>query len=491
MFAEIKPQGNITARAWAFVGFGLLLAAGFALMLVGGSTLALGAALGLGALLLFLVVPQAATLMAVFLLYSNLSVMASLRGVPTQVAGGMVTVLLAFPFFYSAIFKHERVIITPVMPLLLLYLAALLFSTALSEHPSLSYTRLYNFVTEGLLLYFLTVNAIRSPRVLRRVIWVLLLAGSLMGGVTAYQGLTESYDNNFGGFAQVTQAQVAVAEGEDAPTVTRLAGPIGEKNRYAQIMVMLLPLAITRLIVEKKPLLKAAAAAAFVLILGGMLYTYSRGAGLAIPVMFAAMLPLRLVKPQRLLLMALLGALLMIALAPGFVYRLSTVGELKGLVSGDPAEADSSLKGRATENLATWRIFADHPVSGIGPGQTPRVIREYARGVGFRLIDPNRRAHNLYLEEMADTGLVGFIPFMSIVLATLALLLRAMRGPGPDQPERRIVMAGFVLSLIVYLTTGIFLHLAYERYYWFMLAVAGAAVEVYRSRGSGGELVRE
>lgn len=491
MFAEIRPQGSVPARVWALGGFGLLVVAGFVIMLAGGSLAALAVALGMGAVLLFLVAPQVATLTAVFLLYSNLSVMASLHGVPTQVAGGMVTVLLAFPFFYSAIFKHERVTLTPVMPLMALYFASLLLSAALSAQPHLSNTRLYNYITEGLLLYFLTVNAIRNRQMLRRVLWVLLLAGSVMGGVTIYQGITQSYDNTFGGFAQMTEAQVAVAEGEDAPTVKIPSGPIGEKNRYAQILAVLLPIAITRLLVESKPLLKLAAVVAFALILGGALYTYSRGAGLGMGVMFLALLPLRLVKPHRLVILVAIGALLVIALAPGFLYRLSTLANVQSVLSGDPAEADSSLRNRAVENLATLRIFEDHPITGIGPGQTPSVIREYARGVGLRMLDPNRRAHNLYLEEMADTGLVGFIPFMSIVLVTLALLLRSMRAPGPDQLEKRYVMAGFVLSLIVYLTTAIFLHLAYERYYWFMLAVAGAAVEVYRSRGNVGEIARE
>ncbi|MEK7727844.1 MAG: hypothetical protein AAB354_05480, partial [candidate division KSB1 bacterium] len=36
----------------------------------------------------------------------------------------------------------------------------------------------------------------------------------------------------------------------------------------------------------------------------------------------------------------------------------------------------------------------------------------------------------------------------------------------------------FGLSLVCYLGTALFLHLSYQRYYWFLLALAGAALQI-------------
>ncbi len=35
-----------------------------------------------------------------------------------------------------------------------------------------------------------------------------------------------------------------------------------------------------------------------------------------------------------------------------------------------------------------------------------------------------------------------------------------------------------ILSLLTYLVTAIFLHLSYERYYWFLLALAGVTARI-------------
>ena len=37
---------------------------------------------------------------------------------------------------------------------------------------------------------------------------------------------------------------------------------------------------------------------------------------------------------------------------------------------------------------------------------------------------------------------------------------------------------GFLLSIVTYLTTGIFLHMSFVRYFWMMLALAGAAAVI-------------
>ena len=36
------------------------------------------------------------------------------------------------------------------------------------------------------------------------------------------------------------------------------------------------------------------------------------------------------------------------------------------------------------------------------------------------------------------------------------------------------------MSIVVYLGCGLFLHLAYERYFWFLLGTAGAALQLMR-----------
>ena len=50
---------------------------------------------------------------------------------------------------------------------------------------------------------------------------------------------------------------------------------------------------------------------------------------------------------------------------------------------------------------------------------------------------------------------------------------------------------GFLLALTAYLTTGLFLHLSYARYYWLILALAGATAVVIRAAMADPEPLEE
>ncbi len=471
--SQTQVLAGLVAAASAVVGLALANSS---------PLLALGVLVLAGMAFVLLSRPEWVTLIVIFALYSNLTVIAIRQGVPPQIAGGIL-LALGYPLFHYLIGHRERIIITAPFVLMVIYLATLLLSAAFSDQPTLTFERIQNFVLEGLILYFLVINAVRNRAILRLTIWVLLLAGSLMGALTIFQGVTQSYDNDFGGLAQATDAEVPVSEEDfvgNTIVVKRLAGPIGEKNRYAQVLVVLIPLAITRMLAERRKSLRFAAFVAMMLILGGIQFTFSRGAGVAIGVILLALLPMRLAKARHFMIVGTLIVIAVFALAPGYFYRLSTLGDVADLVSGDPTEAGSSVQGRATENLATLLMFLDHPVVGVGPGQAPRLMRDYGRGIGFRLLDPNRRAHNMYLEELADTGILGFSAFIAIVLVTTFTLDTIRRRARAGDPDTFYLASGFLLSLIAYLTTAIFLHLAYARYYWFLLAIAGAAAHILK-----------
>jgi hypothetical protein len=66
--------------------------------------------------------------------------------------------------------------------------------------------------------------------------------------------------------------------------------------------------------------------------------------------------------------------------------------------------------------------------------------------------------------------------FMAIPLLLLVDLGRLRRTLFAVRPDLARLAAGFTLMLLAYLGTGVFLHLAYERYYWVMIGMAAAAV---------------
>ena len=58
---------------------------------------------------------------------------------------------------------------------------------------------------------------------LRRIIWVLLVAGSILGSLTIYQELTGSYHNTFGGLAMRYNAEIGFGGGTVVFAITSFA----------------------------------------------------------------------------------------------------------------------------------------------------------------------------------------------------------------------------------------------------------------------------
>ena len=62
------------------------------------------------------------------------------------------------------------------------------------------------FIVEGFGLYFLLINVIRTPAMLRQATWVLIGVGAFVSVLSIHQDFTNNYDNNYGGFAQAADA---------------------------------------------------------------------------------------------------------------------------------------------------------------------------------------------------------------------------------------------------------------------------------------------
>ena len=420
--------------------------------------------------------PDTATLSFAFILYVNLPVIAAdFHGVPEPIAI-LTPLLLGIPLLVYLVVRREPVILTPALGLMVAYLAVLLVSSAFSQDPDTGAQSVVTYVTEGMILAGLVANAIRSIATLRNVLIVLVIAGAFMGGLSIFQEATGTYRNAYGGFAQTLytpgseEAQAAELDENARP---RLAGPIGSKNRYAQIMVVLLPFAFMVHRLGRHRIVRWAAIVAGMLILGGILLTFSRGAGVAIAGLVGVMVMLRILPLTRVLLVIpiMIGVTLLVA--PDYVARIESVGDLLT----DTENVDNAVLGRATSNLAAIQAFVDHPILGVGPGSyATNYSQEYANELGLRHFDSNRRAHNLYLEIAADTGVFGILIFMGILGITMLQLWRLRSALRARHPELSEIATALFLALVGYAFTGVFLHLAYARYFWFLIAVANAGI---------------
>ena len=320
-----------------------------------------------------------------FALYSNVGVLAMRSPKAIQAAAGdphqnpRIAVVLAILFFlllvpllYRIFIYREKAIFDRGFVLMLLFTVPLLLSSLFARDTNIALSELADYFVEGLALYLLISNSLRDSATLRKAIWALLLAGSLMGGLSLLQKATHTQRSIYGGLAQVesdfqsnprmpqvaarAEAANRVADNGEVEGQVRSAGPIGETNRYGQILLVLLPLAALQFGTEKSRRMRNIAILAGALILGGLLLTLSRGTLLAALIAFALMGFMRLL-PARQILKALLAITVFVLIfQPGVISRMATLERLEGLVSSSHrTQAPDSSRSPAAGGR-TWAL---------------------------------------------------------------------------------------------------------------------------------------
>jgi O-antigen ligase len=412
--------------------------------------------------------PDTATLVAIGLVYTNAAVVAAkYQNLPTFVTM-VVPLLLCVSLGFHLFVRRQPIVMTAAMPWLAVLLVAHLISTAFATDIALASDGLVGFIVEGFVLYLLFTNVIRTPAAISNAVWALLIAGALIGGLSGWQQLTGTFSNDYGGFAQVSDAVLAQSEGGSLVDTAqpRLSGSLGEKNHYAQYWLMLVPLGLMVAWGERRRFQRFAAMGLTLLILLGVVLTFSRGAAVGFALVLLAMVVLRYIKLWQI---GIVGIVLVafLVIFPAYAARLTT------LDIADGGATDTVILSRATENVAAALVFLDHPLIGVGPNLFPTFYRDYAKEVGVEVHLVDRESHNLLLGQAAETGIIGLIAFLGVLGATAWDLVKARRRWLERRPDLANIASGFLLSLIAFLATGLFLHLSYIRYFWLVAALAG------------------
>ena len=426
----------------------------------------------------------AAMFAGIFLLYTNLPVVAAQNGLVPGAAAGVVLALMVFAAAHQLVVQRRPLIVDRTLLLTMALLCVFVISTLNAVGYDVALDRIIVFITEGIAIYFLVRNAVRTRAELRAAMGAMLVAAALLAGLTTAQAVTQNYDQEFMGLAQRSFGDPN-ARSETVNLEERARGPVDEPNRFAQILLMAAPVGFV--LAKNARRLRGAvlAGGAMLLALGGVLLTYSRGAFLTLVILMLLAVPMRLLRWRGLVMTGAAALLVMFLVVPGYVARVVSIAGVADLVGTGPAtvEADGPTRGRTTEMLAALAAYVDHPLIGVGPGQYVTFHSQHYQSlpeISIRDLTEPRRAHNLYLEFAAETGTIGLVVFMAIPLLLLRDLELLRRLASPISPKRARLAAGFSLLILSYLGTGVFLHLAYERYYWFMIGLAAAAVGILR-----------
>jgi O-antigen ligase len=310
----------------------------------------------------------------------------------------------------------------PLMAVLVvLYIVVALLSVTQTSSLHVASQLLRSLLT-GALLFAATSSAVRGRR---EIVWI--LAGAAGGAMIV--GLQAVREHLSGG------AQTVGFITNTGEIVGRVTAGFSQPNQLGGFLVVLVPLAITGALLARRGRLLFAAAG--VVAAYGVYVSFSRGALVGL-----ALVPFVFLRGRRLLLVGPLVVLVVLVSAPSLVReRFATL---------------TTSSGELSTRVDIWRAAANiwerHPFIGVGLGDFPTAYSELSiPGKAFlpaTVFQPPPHAHNVFLQLLAEEGLLGLISFLAIIALGIRTTLRLRRK---SDRQARLIGSGLLAALLAFL----------------------------------------
>jgi O-antigen ligase len=307
--------------------------------------------------------------------------------------------------------------------------------------------------------FFLVATALRSARAVRLVAFG-FVAGALVSvlvGLSGHGGLTTT------------------ADAVDLATRRRFSGGAGDPNYLAAGLVPAIALAAGLLPSVRDPIAKLGAGAAIAVAALALAATESRG-GL-IGAAAALVAAVCLARGRRVQAVAF-GVFVVAAAGAFFLASPSALERATSL--------DAGGNGRTELWLVAWRMAESRPLAGVGIANFPVESHRYVREPGelrfVRLIvDEPLVAHNLYLQQLAETGVVGLALLLCVIAACLTTALRAASrfDAGGDAALAALARASAV-AMVGFLVASAFISDGTDKRLWIVLGLGPALLGLAR-----------
>lgn len=351
-----------------------------------------------------------------------------------------------------------------------LYILFLLISMVNAQDYEIARDSFVN-VTQNIFIAIIIVYFIKHPESLQLALWTLIAAGIFMGTVSVFQYLTGTFGSNYWGFGGWELQQSGGISRQ------RLTGPYYNPNAYAQVLIVIIPLAIDRLWHERHLVLRLLAALGALVCILSVVFTFSRNG--FVSMLFAIGLLFVLRRPN------FLPSIISIALLVGvlqfipatYLDRISSLAQISSGQAG--IVTDESFRGRLSENVAAVQMFQDHPIFGVGLNNFQFEYQDYSRRIG---LDPRRELRSpasFYLEILSEQGLFGMAIFGYLIFTVFRRLFSARNYFKHNNfYDLEFMTTALIASFGGYMFLAISKNSAYSNVYWSLVAICLSATQI-------------
>lgn len=409
---------------------------------------------------------QAALLLVVIALvfsYPELGVLAMIGLVPLSALFShpsivlLVTVLLTAVSYFVKLIRGKRVFHLGLVDFAVLLFAVILFMGGVVSAGGVLSMKAAALSVALMMGYFLAVNLLRTREWIHRC----LVAFLFFAGVSAVIGIVQIFTGTL---------ELSWLDTELFSNIgVRITSTFENPNVYATYLLLVIPFALSFLIARGTGVSKVPISIGFLLFAVCMVETWSRGAWLGILITLPMFF---LIYTRRSVPYLLLGGaalpLFSLLLPESVVSRFISIG----------SASDSSSTYRISAWRGVGRMLRENWFGGIGVGEsafsTVYPVFSYAGIQGIR------HTHNLYLQILSETGIVGIVVFLLIIVLFIQNCFEYIYRMRKET-ESGVVVAGLtavVAVLIMGLTDYVWYNSRVFLMFWLVIAIVNAYIRI-------------
>ena len=273
---------------------------------------------------------------------------------------------------------------------------------------------------------------------------------------------------------------------ESANVEDRAIGLLTDPNEFALLLCVVLPMTLYLVLYDPIKLLRVFWLGIFAILILAFGKTMSRS-GLVVLVLASSVMLFHYRSKLKgwsvaqisafLILCGFLGAASLGVMPQDYRERILSLVNLSSGVKS--SHVDPSLGRRSSYLIVGMDVFKNNPVLGSGPGSFPSQYAKSSYATAFSVSSNNpdlyRRAHNTYMETLAETGLSGILPLIGLLFLAIKQYYqahkRAMSQGRLAQAHQLAHIGSSMMAIILFM---LFLSYLNNKLLWILLAIGGA-----------------
>lgn len=321
-----------------------------------------------------------------------------------------------------------------------------------------------------ILFYFVLINVIKTKKQWFALIKVFIFSAFIV----AVYGLIQNF---FG----VSSTDSWIDEEMFGDIKLRVYSFFDNPNVLGEFLVLTIPVAVALMWNKVREEHRVIFAVMLMCMVGCMIFTWSRGAWLGMLIAVALFL---VISDKRWIVVGILGVLLI----PIVLYITDNMAIIERFVSiGNTA--DTSTAYRVSIWQASTNMIGDFWLSGIGIGSDAytTIYPSYALpGAKFAL-----HSHNLYLQFMVETGIIGIVSLLAVLLGYVRTVLASSVVKQIKKSDiAKILVAlgvGFIGFMFQGLTDYVWYNYKILMIFWIVIALGVSGASILKKESKGGD----